>query len=278
MKIPFTKMQALGNDFVVFDFTQSSTDISPDQARLIADRHLGIGCDQILILQSSTRPEIDFRYRIMNSDGSEVAQCGNGARCMLKFIHQQGLSSKQSIVLETQADVLQLHYDVDCDQYQVELGHPAFRPEDIPMQIAQQAQSYTLSVDDQDVAFHALAIGNPHAVIEVADVSRCDIQRIGPALELHPVFPQRANVGFMQIIDRSHIALRVHERGAGETRACGSGAAAAAVAGMQAGALDERVQVSLPGGKLSIVWQGPGHPVSVTGPAETSFHGEIEIR
>ena len=277
MNIPFTKMQALGNDFVVFDFTQVSHELSVEQAQHIADRHLGIGCDQILIVETSDQSDIDFKYRIINADGSEVAQCGNGARCFLKFVLEQGLSNKNSIRVATMNGVMTLELDPHSQMVKVEMGIPDFEPSSIPLAESERQSHYSINRDGDAIRFAALAIGNPHAVIQVEDVDHAPVALVGPVVESHPIFPQRANVGFMQIISPQHIALRVYERGAGETLACGSGACAAVVAGIQSGHLANEVQVDLRGGTLNIQWQGEGHPVVMTGAAHTSFHGVIKL-
>ena len=277
MNIPFTKMQALGNDFVVFDFTQAPQHLSPAQARRIADRHMGIGCDQILMIETSTRADIDFKYRILNADGSEVGQCGNGARCILKFLRDNGLSDSDTVRVETISGEMQLEQLPNTDLFKINMGVPQFEPADIPLAEAHRQDHYSINKDGDAIRFAALSMGNPHAVIQVDDVAHAPLELVGPVVESHPIFPQRANVGFMQIIDRSHIALRVYERGAGETMACGSGACAAAVVGMQLKKLDDTVTVKLTGGDLSISWAGEGTAVFMTGPASTSFTGEITL-
>lgn len=277
MRVPFTKMQALGNDFVVFDFTRSAHSLSPSQAARIADRHLGIGCDQILVVEQSNRADIDFKYRIINADGSEVGQCGNGSRCFIKFVHQQGLSDKNPLIVETISGDMRLELNPQSGEVTVNMGIPQFEPTDIPLAEDAVADSYSINKDGDAITFYALSIGNPHAVVVVDDIDHAPVGLVGPMLESHPVFPERANVGFMQIKHRNEIALRVFERGVGETLACGSGACAAVVAGIRAKSLDQKVSVSLPGGQLQIHWAGEGEPVFMTGPAHTAFNGEIEL-
>ena len=277
MLVPFTKMQALGNDFVIFDFTRSAVPLSAAQAARIADRHFGVGCDQILIVENSDRPDIDFKYRILNADGSEVGQCGNGARCFARFVHEQGLTTNNPVRVETITGEMSLMLEDQSDQVTVEMGVPQFEPGSIPLAVPEQLSSYTLGINGSEVVFSALSIGNPHAVIVVQDIATAPVYELGPMMESHAIFPQRANIGFMQVISRNEIALRVYERGAGETLACGSGACAAAVSGISAGLLDERVTVRLPGGELSVYWAGTDTPVMMTGPATTSFTGQLEL-
>lgn len=277
MKLPFTKMHGLGNDFVVFDFTQGSIPLSAETAAKIADRHFGVGCDQILIIEQSSRPEIDFKYRILNADGSEVGQCGNGSRCFALYVHQNGLSDKNPISVETMTGDMVLHLDTDNDLVTVNLGVPQFEPELIPLAFAERQASYSLDIDGETIEFSALATGNPHAVINVADVQTAPVDTLGPILESHPTFPDRANIGFMQVQNRDEFSLRVFERGVGETIACGSGACAAAVVGMQNGQLDSKVTAHLTGGDLLIEWAGKGQPIMMTGPAVSVFTGVLEI-
>jgi diaminopimelate epimerase len=277
MKLPFTKMQGLGNDFVVFDFTRQVTPLSPDVVRLIADRHFGIGCDQILIVETSSRSEVDFKYRILNADGSEVGQCGNGARCFALFVQQHGLTDKNPIVVETLGGDMRLTIEEDGQSVTVNMGIPQFAPADIPLLEDEQADRYSINKDGDAIYFYALSIGNPHAVVVVERIAHAPVNQVGPMLESHPIFPHHANVGFMQVIDRKQIALRVFERGVGETLACGSGACAAVVSGIQAGLLDHTVKVRLTGGTLSVSWDGPEQPVYMSGAASTVFEGEIDL-
>lgn len=275
MKIRFTKMHGLGNDFVVFDFTRESYPLSPTQAAQIADRHFGIGCDQILIVEPATRQDVDFKYRILNADGSEVGQCGNGSRCFARFVHDRGLTDKNPVRVETINGEMSLELIANSNLVTVNMGEPVFDPARIPLN-EEQAESYSINKDGDAIRFYAVALGNPHAVIQVDHVAHAPVNLVGPMLEAHPVFPERANVGFMQVISRDEIALRVYERGAGETLACGSGACAAVVSGIKAGLLNESVKVTLTGGELSVSWAGVGEPVLMTGSATTVFEGEIE--
>lgn len=277
MKLAFTKMHGLGNDFVVFDFTKRAYALTKHQAATIADRHFGIGCDQILIVEKSEREEIDFKYRILNSDGGEVGQCGNGARCLALFVRQNGLSTKTAITVETSGGDMLLQVDAARDLVTVDMGIPDFSPSHIPLQATQQQDLYTVLIDDQQIEFAALSIGNPHAVIQVDDIDNALVEQLGPRLESHAIFPQRANIGFMQIVDRQNIRLRVYERGAGETIACGSGACAAVACGITSGKLESSVTAHLRGGELQISWEGARHPVKMTGPAQNVFSGEIEL-
>lgn len=276
MKLRFSKMHGLGNDFVVFDAIRQHVTLTPEQLRFIADRHFGIGCDQILLVESPTRADADFRYRIFNADGAEVQQCGNGARCFVRFVHEQGLTSKREIRVETAAGIIVPRLE-DDGQVSVDMGPPRFEPRDIPFEAPQRSLLYDLEVRDEHLAISALSMGNPHAVIVVEDVQRAPVAQLGPLIEYHPRFPERVNVGFMQVLDRHHILLRVYERGSGETLACGTGACAAAVAGIQRGLLESPVRVTTRGGDLTIAWAGEDAPVNMTGPAVTVFQGEIEL-
>ncbi len=277
MKLPFSKMHGLGNDFVVFDFTQGSIPLSAEQASNIADRHFGIGCDQILIIEQSERSDIDFKYRILNADGSEVGQCGNGSRCFALYVHQKGLSNKNPITVETISDDLVLDLDIENQMITVNMGIPNFQPKEIPLAFSTQQESYQVDIDGEEVSFSSLSIGNPHAVIQVKDTTTAPVATLGSTLESHNLFPERANIGFMQILNRSEFALRVYERGVGETIACGSGACAAAVAGIKNNQFDSSVTAHLNGGDLTINWDGDGQPVMMTGPAINVFDGTIDI-
>ena len=276
MKLTFTKMQGLGNDFVVLDGIRQSLELTPEQLRFLADRHFGIGCDQVLLVEAGTRPDVDFRYRIFNGDGGEVEQCGNGARCFARFVHQQGLTTKREIRVETMRGVIVPRLEED-GSVTVDMGVPVFAPDEIPFVSDRDDLLQPLRVADEEWAMTAVGMGNPHAVHVVADVDTAPVERLGPLIESHPRFPQRVNAGFMQVLDRHAIRLRGFERGAGETLACGSGACAAVVAGIARGLLDSPVRVETRGGELSIVWNGQGTPVSMTGPALTVFNGEIEL-
>jgi len=276
MTVEFTKMQGLGNDFVVIDAVRQTLKLSRDQARRLADRHRGVGCDQILVVEPADDPAFDFRYRIYNADGGEVEQCGNGARCFARFVRDKGLTDRTEIHVLTNAGPMTLQVEAD-ESVNVNIGVPAFEPDDIPFEAPRREDTYLLQVDDEPVRISALAIGNPHAVQEVENIDSAPVAEQGPLIETHPRFPRRVNAGYMQIVDRGRIKLRVWERGVGETLACGSGACAAAVAGIQLGKLDERVQVEVKGGLLSITWRGEGHPVWMTGPADTVFVGRIDL-
>ena len=276
MYIRFTKMHGLGNDFVVIDAVTQAVTMTDELARRIADRHTCIGCDQILLVEPPGHPDIDFKYRIFNADGSEVAQCGNGARCFAKFVHDRRLTGKTLLNVETYAGTLQLRIG-DQQSYTATLGIPNFEPAQIPLVAEQAAPTYAIEVDGHNIDIAALSLGNPHAVLQVVDIQQAPIDTLGPMLESHSRFPERVNVGFMAVVSRHEINLRVYERGAGETQACGSGACAAAVAGIAQDLLDSPVKVNLPGGSLSIAWQGENQPVSVTGPATTVYQGRIRL-
>ncbi len=277
MRIKFTKMQGLGNDFVVFDFTKEVVSLTPVQAAQISDRHFGVGCDQILIVEQSDREGIDFKYRILNADGSEVGQCGNGARCFVRYVHEKGLSSKNPITVETMTGEMILYAQEDSDLVTVNMGVPDFEPSGVPLDMPNRQSMYSAEFRGADISFSALSIGNPHAVIVVDDVFTAPVLELGTVLESHPVFPEKANIGFMQINNRSDINLRVFERGSGETIACGSGTCAAVAAGIVNGDLDNKVIAHLTGGDLTIEWAGEGTPVMMTGPANTSFEGELTL-
>lgn len=276
MYIRFTKMHGLGNDFVVIDAVTQGVTMTDELARRLADRHTGVGCDQILLVEPPSNPDIDFKYRIFNADGSEVAQCGNGARCFAKFVRDRRLTGKNMLSVETYAGTLQLSID-DKQSYTATLGIPNFEPAQIPFEAEQAVLTHTIEIDKKSIDIAALSLGNPHAVLQVADIQQAPIDELGPLLESHPRFPERVNVGFMALVSRHEINLRVYERGAGETQACGSGACAAAVAGIAQDLLDSPVKVNLPGGSLSITWQGDNQPVSVTGPATTVYQGRIRL-
>jgi len=275
MKLKFTKMQGAGNDFVVLDGVRQQIDLTPAQYQILADRHFGIGCDQILLVEPATRPDCDFRYRIFNGDGGEVQQCGNGARCFVRFVSEQGLTAKREIRVETAAGVIVPRLE-DDGQVTVDMGPPRFNPVEIPFVAAEQALVYVIDVEGEPIEISVLSMGNPHAVRVVCNVDSAPVVELGARIEHHPSFPERVNVGFMQVLHRRAIKLRVFERGAGETLACGTGACAAVVAGIRRGLLDASVQVHTRGGDLAIRWAGPGSHVFLTGPAATVFQGEIE--
>jgi diaminopimelate epimerase len=276
MKLKFSKMHGLGNDFVVFDGVRQHINLSDTQVRHLADRNFGVGCDQLLLVEKSALPGVDFRYRIFNADGGEVEQCGNGARCFARFVHDQGLSDKNSIRVETQKGIIEPRLEAD-GLVTVDMGAPVFTPAAIPFSSDSDAAAQPLQVGAQEITISAVSMGNPHAVQVVADVEHAPVAEQGPLIERHPRFPQRVNAGFMQIVDRHSIRLRVFERGAGETLACGTGACAAVVAGIRRQLLDSPVRVHTHGGELSIAWAGDGAPVLMTGPAVTVFTGEIEL-
>lgn len=275
MKLKFTKMQGLGNDFVVLDGINQSINLDQQQIRLLADRHFGVGCDQILLVEKAVG-QADFRYRIFNADGGEVEQCGNGARCFVRYVHDHGLTRKNEIRIETLSGVISPKLEVN-GSITVNMGRPLFEPQAIPF-IAEQCElTYQLEMPDKPVTISAVSMGNPHAVRVVQDIACAPVETEGALIEMHARFPKRVNVGYMQVIDRSHIKLRVFERGAGETLACGTGACAAVVAGINLGLLDHQVTVSTRGGELTISWQGNDEPVWMTGPAVTVFEGEINL-
>ena len=276
MRLRFTKMHGLGNDFVVLDGVTRPVALSSAQYRALADRHFGVGCDQILLVEAPTRPDTDFRYRIFNADGGEVQQCGNGARCFVRFVHDKGLTPKREIRVETASGVIVPRLE-DDGRVTVDMGPPRFAPADIPFHAPDRQASYSLDVAGRALEISALSMGNPHAVWLVDDVDAAPVAELGPLIEHHPRFPERVNAGFMQVLARDEIRLRVFERGSGETLACGTGACAAAVAGMTRGLLDAAVTVHTRGGDLVIRWAGEGQSVFMTGPAVSVFEGEIEI-
>ena len=276
MRLKFSKMHGLGNDFVVLDGITQRVDLSTQQYRFLADRHFGIGCDQILLIEKPTRHDIDFRYRIFNSDGGEVEQCGNGARCFVRYVRDHGLSNKNVIRVETLGGIIAPRLEAD-GQVSVDMGMPRFEPPEIPFLADHRAPIYRLSLDDKIIEISTVSMGNPHAVQVVDDIEIAPVACDGPRIESHASFPQRVNAGFMQVLDRGHIKLRVYERGSGETLACGSGACAAVVAGIQRELLDAHVCVTTQGGDLFIRWAGEGQPVLMTGPAVEVFSGEIVL-
>ena len=277
MKLRFTKMQGLGNDFVVLDGVSQALSLSPIQLRQLGDRHFGVGCDQILLVVNPHHPDADFRYRIFNgADGGEVEQCCNGARCFVRFVHDRGLTGKRTIRVETARGLITPRLE-DNGLVTVDMGAPRFNPAEIPFIADQEAVSHSIKVATRMVEISAVSMGNPHAVQVVENVDNAPVALEGPIIEHHPLFPERVNAGFMQIASRSEIRLRVYERGAGETLACGTGACAAVVSGIRRGLLDPSVRVHTRGGELSISWAGEGQPVLMTGPAVTVFEGEIEL-
>ncbi|MCK5395184.1 MAG: diaminopimelate epimerase [Gammaproteobacteria bacterium] len=273
MVIEFTKMHGLGNDFVVINAISQTINLSSEQIKAIADRHFGVGCDQLLLVEKSEHDDAEFRYRIFNADGGEVEQCGNGARCFAMFVREQGLTTNSVISVETARGLIELI--VNGDQVTVNMGIPDFNPVSLPFLEENQAETYDLMVNDVVYAIGAVSVGNPHAVMLVDDIDGIDIDTLGKAIESHPMFPNRVNAGFVQIINRSEIRLRVYERGVGETRACGTGACAAVAVGRLRNKLDEQVTVHLHGGDLNISWSGEGYALLMTGPATTVFQGKI---
>ena len=274
--INFTKMHGLGNDFVVIDAINQHIALIPEQIKKLSDRHFGIGFDQLLLVEKPVSAYADFRYRIFNADGGEVAQCGNGARCFARFVRDKKLSDKNEICVDTGSGQLVLIF-AENQQITVNMGIPKLQPGQIPLAADQELRHYKITIDSVEHQFGAVSMGNPHAVIHVADVKAAPVAELGRVLESHPFFPERANIGFMQILDRTHIKLRVYERGAAETLACGSGACAAVVIGIEQNLLDRDVEVELPGGDLKISWSGRGTPVFMTGPAVSVFEGTIEL-
>lgn len=276
MKLRFTKMQGAGNDFVVIDATCTPVHLTQAQIQHIANRYFGVGCDQLLMVENTSTPDVDFRYRIFNADGGEVEQCGNGARCFVRFVVDKGLTDKREIKVETASGVISLSLQ-DDGQVTVNMGAPRFIPRQIPFEAPEQSTAYELALQKETVTVSAVSMGNPHAVMLVDNVHTADVGGLGPQIESHPRFPQRVNAGFMQILNEHEINLRVYERGSGETLACGTGACAAAVSGMQLGVLQTPVKVHTRGGILTITWQGDQAPVMMTGPADIVFEGEIQL-
>jgi diaminopimelate epimerase len=275
-QLRFTKMQGIGNDFVVLDGVREKIDLTRAQLRALADRHFGVGCDQILLVEPAQSPGVDFRYRIFNADGGEVEQCGNGARCFVHFVRQHGLSAKPSLRVETKGGIIEPSLGPD-GQVTVDMGAPRFEPDAIPFIGGSGALVEPLEVGGVTVMVSALSLGNPHAVQLVESVDAAPVTTQGPRIETHPRFPRGVNAGYMEVVDRANIRLRVWERGAGETLACGTGACAAVVAGMRRGLIDSPVRVATRGGALSVAWDGGASPVKMTGPAETVFEGEWSV-
>ena len=276
MLLRFTKMHGLGNDFMVIDLVTQHAQLSAKQIRQWGDRHTGVGFDQLLLVEPPSTPDADFRYRIFNADGSEVEQCGNGARCFARFVQDKRLTAKQTIHVETAGGPIVLKVNRD-KQITVDMGAPRFVPAEIPFQADAEACEYSLEVGGETLQVAAVSMDNPHCVTLVSDVRDGTLERLGALIEAHPRFPRKVNAGFMQVVDRQHARLRVYERGVGETQACGTGACAAAVAGIRLGLLDSPVQIDLPGGRLQIEWAGPGQPVLMTGPATRVYEGQIRV-
>ena len=276
MPVPFTKMHGAGNDFVVFDGVTRPVALTPEKIRRLADRHFGIGCDQVLVVERPSASGADFRYRIFNADGGEVEQCGNGARCFVRFVRDKRLTAKDEIAVETISGMIYPRLEPDGN-VTVNMGVPRLDPAEVPFEAGKRENVYDLEVNGRKVSVTVLSMGNPHAVQVVPEVDNAPVNTQGPLIERHPRFPQRVNAGYMQVVDRGHIRLRVYERGTGETLACGSGACAAVVAGRQRGLLDDKVDVKLLGGTLRVSWAGEGQPVWMTGPAVTVFEGTIDL-
>lgn len=276
MLLEFTKMHGLGNDFMVIDAINQSVNLGPDQISQLANRHTGVGFDQLLLVETATFAEAAFRYRIFNADGGEVGQCGNGARCFMRFVHDKGLTSSKQLRVETRSGSLELTLE-DNGEVTVDMGEPGLAPDDVPFDAPAFSALYPLQVNGQTLELSAISMGNPHAVIQVDDIETAPVAEIGPIIEIDSHFPQRVNVGFMEILNPETIRVRVFERGAGETLACGSGACAAVVAGHLQNKLAERVKVILNGGNLVVSWVGKGHRVFMTGPASHVFEGRIEL-
>lgn len=276
MRLRFSKMHGLGNDFVVIDAISQKVRLSPEKVRKLADRRFGVGCDQVLLVEEPSSPEVDFKYRIFNADGSEVENCGNGARCFASFVRERKLTGKSRISVETASGKMELLVTSD-EQVKVDMGAPVLIPAEIPFSAERQANSYQIDVNGKSVEISAVSMGNPHGVLVVDSVARAPVAELGPALEAHARFPNKANIGFMEVVSRSEINLRVYERGAGETLACGTGACAAVVAGRLRDLLDSVVTVNLPGGSLTIEWQGEGASVLMTGPTANVFQGQVRI-
>jgi len=280
MKLHFTKMHGIGNDFIVLDHTKSPFQLTKEIIQSLSHRQLGIGCDQLLVVENSTLKDVDFKYRIFNQDGNEVEQCGNGARCFYRFVKDKHLTDKASIRVETKSGVIELTED-DEHMIEVNMGEPIFNPKLIPFISDTEKNEYSISIDLPDqkglINIAALSMGNPHAVITVEDINKAHVKILGAYLESHALFPKRVNVGFMEIVTPHHIRLRVFERGVGETLACGTGACAAAVSGIKRQLLSTPVKVDMTGGSLSIDWKGDTNPVMMKGPAVTIFEGHIEI-
>lgn len=276
MLLRFTKMHGLGNDFMVIDGISQRVRFNDAMIRQLSNRNTGIGFDQLLLVEPPGNPDMDFRYRIFNADGSEVEHCGNGARCFARFVRDKHLTNKDVISVETAkgCSILTLRND---GQVEVNMGAPVLTPTEIPFEAEQQSVTYKVLVDQTEVELSAVSMGNPHGVLVVEDVDTAAVEVLGPQLEAHPRFPCKANIGFLQIVSRNEVRLRVFERGAGETQACGTGACAAVVAGRLRGLLDERVIVHLPGGDLDISWAGEQAPVMMTGPVATVFEGQIYL-
>jgi len=276
MEVAFSKMHGLGNDFVVIDAVNQSVSLTSAQVRYLADRHIGVGCDQVLLVEPAHGPGGDFGFRIFNHDGSEAEQCGNGARCLAQFLRLNKLTDKSELHIDAPTGPMTLYLESE-EQVRVDMGPPHLEPRDVPFKAIGQSPSYDLEIDGKIVEIGAVSMGNPHAVVRVKSVDEAPVLELGPVIQAHPRFPEQANVGFMEVVDREHIRLRVFERGAGETKACGSGACAATVFGRLQELLDERVTVSLPGGDLVVSWAMGSEPVMMQGPATHVYEGRINL-
>lgn len=276
MVLQFSKMQALGNDFVMLNGVSEKIEINQAIARKISDRHFGIGCDQILVAEKGDTTKYGFSIRIFNSDGSEVGQCGNGARCFARYLHDEGLTTDSEINVATITTSIQLRLNKD-DSVSVSMGEPEFDPQKIPLLFNERLLDYSVSTEYGDIEFSSLSLGNPHCVIPVDDIEIADIECLGPLMENHQIFPEKANIGFSEHVSDQEIKLRVHERGAGETLGCGSGACAAVISGVLHGSLGSKVKVVLPGGSATVEWQGQNSQAVITSSVETVFRGEISI-
>ena len=276
MQIHFSKMHGLGNDFIVVDCVTQNAYFSPESIRRLADRHRGIGFDQLLLVEPPYDPDTDFHYRVFNADGSEVSQCGNGARCLARFVRMKGLTNKNQINVSTQAGKMTLKVEYD-ESVTVNMGEPIWQPAKIPFRANGEEKTYILRVAEHTLFIGAVSMGNPHCVTIVDDVDIAEVELLGSLVESHERFPERVNVGFMQVVSRHEIRLRVYERGAGETQACGSGACAAVAVGIMQGVLNDSVKVHLPGGQLHIRWRGVGEPLYMTGPATHVFDGQLHL-
>ena len=275
MRLKFTKMHGLGNDFVVLNALEQAVELDREQVRRIAHRRFGVGCDQVLVIRPGRSDGADFHYGIYNADGSEAGHCGNGIRCVARYLRDNGIICKDELIAEAGAGLVKLYYEGDL--VRVDMGRPRLDPRDIPLAVTGQRRLYSVALDGENIEFAALSMGNPHAVIAVDDVDSAPVTVIGPQLQRHALFPDSVNVGFMQVLDGSHIRLRVYERGAGETLACGTGACAAVVAGIKVYNLDNHVDVSLPGGSLTVSWDGNEEPAWMTGPGTTVYEGSISL-
>ncbi|HTB66542.1 MAG TPA: diaminopimelate epimerase [Steroidobacteraceae bacterium] len=276
MRINFTKMHGVGNDFIVFDAPRGTSLPSPGQFRALADRHTGIGFDQALVLHPARRADTTTYYQVFNSDGEEVEQCGNGARCIASLLYRQGRAPAGEFVMDSPGGLVRARL-ISADLVSVDMGVPSFEPAALPFTAPERQERYMLNAGCATVEIGAVSIGNPHAVLQVAAVDAAPVATLGPAIEGHQRFPRRVNVGFMEVVDRGDIRLRVYERGAGETLACGTGACAAVIIGRQRGLLDRQVRVHVRGGELRVDWAGPGEPVWLTGPAQVAFEGHFEL-